>query len=44
MSGMPASTDLQLARAVVEALRHKTMGDLKTVAYDEFMARTRTDL
>jgi carbamoyl-phosphate synthase large subunit len=42
-SGIPLITDLQLARAVVEALRHQAMHDLGTVPYDEFIARTRDD-
>ena len=42
-AGIPLITDLQLARAVVEALRHRTMSDLSTHAYDEFLARTRSD-
>jgi carbamoyl-phosphate synthase large subunit len=42
-AGIALITDLQLARAVVEALRHRTMNDLKTHSYDEFLARTRSD-
>jgi carbamoyl-phosphate synthase large subunit len=42
-AGIALITDLQLARAVVEALRHRTMSDLKTHSYDEFLARTRSD-
>ncbi len=38
-SGIPLLTDLQLARAVIEALRHKKRSDLKVIAYDEFLAR-----
>ena len=38
-SGIPLLTDLQLARAVIEALRHKNRADLKVIAYDEFLAR-----
>ena len=38
-SGIPLLTDLQLARAVIEALRHKKRKDLKTIAYDEFVSR-----
>ena len=41
-AGIPLITDLQLARAVVEALRHRKRSDLKTLAYDEFLARVRT--
>ncbi len=38
-AGIPLITDLQLARAVIEALRRKTMDDLETLSYDEFLAR-----
>ena len=41
-AGIPLITDLQLARAVVEALRRKRMEDLDTIAYDEFIARQET--
>ena len=40
-AGIPLITDLQLARAVIEALRHWTMSDLETRSYDEFLARMR---
>jgi carbamoyl-phosphate synthase large subunit len=41
-AGIPLITDLQLARAVVEALRRKRkLSDLETLSYDEFLARTR---
>ena len=40
-AGIPLITDLQLARAVVEAMRHRKMSDLKTLSYDEFVARLR---
>jgi carbamoyl-phosphate synthase large subunit len=43
-AGIPLITDLQLARAVVEALRHNAMSDLKTLSYDEFLVRIRTDV
>ena len=43
-AGIPLITDLQLARAVVEALRNRKMIDLKTLSYDEFLTRTRTDV
>jgi len=43
-AGIPLITDLQLARAVVEALRHHTMSDLKILSYDEFLVRIRTDV
>ena len=38
-AGIPLLTDLKLARAVIEALRHKKRDDLKTLAYDEFLVR-----
>jgi carbamoyl-phosphate synthase large subunit len=38
-SGLPLITDLQLARAVIEALRHRKRGDLKVLAYDEYLSR-----
>jgi carbamoyl-phosphate synthase large subunit len=38
-AGIPLLTDLQLARAVVEALRHKRSGELSTLAYDEYLSR-----
>jgi carbamoyl-phosphate synthase large subunit len=38
-AGIPLLTDLQLARAVVEALRHKRAGQLSTLAYDEYLSR-----
>ncbi|MEZ4299679.1 MAG: carbamoyl-phosphate synthase (glutamine-hydrolyzing) large subunit [Polyangiaceae bacterium] len=41
-AGIPLLTDLQLARAVIEALRHKKRGDLKVVAYDELLARNES--
>jgi len=43
-AGIPLITDLQLARAVVEALRHRKMSDLKTRSYDEFLTHTRNDV
>lgn len=43
-AGIPLITDLQLARAVVEALRRKKMSDLETRSYDEFLARIRPDV
>ena len=42
-AGIPLITDLQLARAVVEALRRKRMSDLEPRPYDEFLARIRPD-
>jgi carbamoyl-phosphate synthase large subunit len=38
-AGIPLLTDLQLARAVIEALRHKKGKTLQTLAYDEYLAR-----
>jgi carbamoyl-phosphate synthase large subunit len=38
-AGIPLLTDLQLARAVIEALRHKKLEDLQMVSYDEYLAR-----
>ena len=43
-AGIPLITELQLARAVVEALRRKKMSDLETRSYDEFLVRVRTDI
>jgi len=37
--GVPLITDLQLARAVVEALRWKTFDDLDVVPWDEYLSR-----
>jgi carbamoyl-phosphate synthase large subunit len=37
--GVPLITDLQLARAVVEALRWKKFDDLKVIPWDEYLAR-----
>jgi carbamoyl-phosphate synthase large subunit len=41
-AGIPLLTDLQLARAVIEALRHKRAGQLTTLAYDEYLSRNDT--
>ncbi|AKT39713.1 carbamoyl-phosphate synthase large subunit [Chondromyces crocatus] len=38
--GLPLITDLQLARAVVEALRSKRLQDLTIRSYDEYLARS----
>ena len=38
-TGVPLITDLQLARAVIEALRCKRLEDLPTRSYDEYLAR-----
>ncbi len=44
-AGIPLLTDLQLARAVVEALRHKRRSSaLHTLAYDEYRARKSVEL
>jgi carbamoyl-phosphate synthase large subunit len=39
-AGIPLLTDLQLARAVVEALRMKKHTGLRTLSYDEYLERT----
>jgi carbamoyl-phosphate synthase large subunit len=39
-AGIPLITDLQLARAVIEAMRSKRSEDLQTLAYDEYLARS----
>ena len=40
-AGMPLITDLQLARALIEALRSRgSVSDLTTLAYDEYRARS----
>jgi carbamoyl-phosphate synthase large subunit len=38
-AGVPLLTDLQLARAVIEALRLKRHTALRTLSYDEYLAR-----
>lgn len=38
-AGIPLLTDLQLARAVVEALRSKKPEELRLLAYDEYLSR-----
>ena len=38
-AGIPLLTDLQLARAVIEALRHKRAEQLSTLTYDEYLSR-----
>jgi carbamoyl-phosphate synthase large subunit len=43
-AGIPLLTDLQLARAVIEALRHKSLATLNTLAYDEYAARKTVEL
>jgi carbamoyl-phosphate synthase large subunit len=43
-AGIPLLTDLQLARAVIEALRHKNLATLHTLAYDEYAARKTVEL
>jgi carbamoyl-phosphate synthase large subunit len=42
-AGVPLITDLQLARAVVEALRHRDARNLNRFAYDEFLTRKRLE-
>ena len=39
-AGIPLLTDLQLARAVIEAMRSRRLEDLKTLSYDEYLARS----
>jgi carbamoyl-phosphate synthase large subunit len=36
---IPLLTDLQLARAVIEAMRHKKLSTLSTQSYDEYVSR-----
>jgi carbamoyl-phosphate synthase large subunit len=43
-AGIPLLTDLQLARAVIEALRNKKLATLNTLAYDEYAARKTVEL
>ena len=43
-AGIPLLTDLQLARAVIEALRRKKLASLHTLAYDEYAARKTVEL
>jgi carbamoyl-phosphate synthase large subunit len=43
-AGIPLLTDLQLARAVIEALRHKNLATLNVLAYDEYLARKTVEL
>ena len=38
-AGIPLITDLQLASAVVEALRNRRSGQLNILAYDEYLSR-----
>jgi carbamoyl-phosphate synthase large subunit len=38
-AGVPLITDRQLARAVIEALRHRRMDNLTTLSYDEYQRR-----
>jgi carbamoyl-phosphate synthase large subunit len=38
-AGVPLLTDLQLARAVIEALRLKRHTQLRTLSYDEYLSR-----
>ncbi|WP_437959596.1 carbamoyl-phosphate synthase (glutamine-hydrolyzing) large subunit [Sorangium sp. So ce119] len=39
-ANIPLITDLQLARAVIGAMRAKRIEDLRTLAYDEYIARS----
>ena len=38
-AGVPLITDLQLARAVIEALRRKKPGDLQVLAWEDYVSR-----
>ena len=38
-AGIPLITDLQLARAIIEALRHEKRSDLAILSWDEYAAR-----
>jgi len=40
-AGVPLITDLQLARAVIEALRRKKSGDLPVLAWEDYVSRER---
>jgi carbamoyl-phosphate synthase large subunit len=40
-TGVPLLTDLQLARAVIEALRRKKYGDLQVLAWEDYVSRKR---
>ena len=39
-ANIPLLTDLQLARAVIGAMRAKRIEDLRTLSYDEYLARS----
>jgi carbamoyl-phosphate synthase large subunit len=43
-AGVPLLTDLQLARAVIEALRRKKSSDLQILAWEDFVRRDRPAL
>jgi carbamoyl-phosphate synthase large subunit len=43
-AGIPLLTDLQLARAVIEAMRHRELSTLSTLSYDEYVTRKTVDL
>ena len=38
-AGIPLITDLQLAQAIIEALRHRKVKDLAILSWDEYAAR-----
>jgi len=42
--GVPLLTDPQLARAVIEALRHRTEGRLGVLSYDQYMSRCNGEM
>ena len=43
-AGIPLLTDLQLAQAVIEAMRHKKLSTLSTLSYDEYVTRKPVEL
>jgi carbamoyl-phosphate synthase large subunit len=43
-AGIPLLTDLQLAKAVIEAMRHRKLSTLSTLSYDEYVSRKTVDL
>ncbi len=43
-AGVPLITDLQLARALIEALRHRRMKDLSVLAWQDYMERNETQV
>jgi carbamoyl-phosphate synthase large subunit len=43
-AGVPLITDLQLARALIEALRQRRMKDLSVLAWQDYMERNETQV